>query len=242
MAMLVADLLQNPTTSSRAKPLLTHSPGPRHPEFRMALIPTAWGLSAAAWVIPPDDAAHRFTFSQKPAAALLSRIVTPGLPCQEIRTQLMRHYPGCHEVLGDGHGSFHPEVVPDWFPELVRYLQHYYASGLREWTEPEFVDHWTFWRPRLSWSDVTPFQRKVLETIACIPAGQKCTYGDIARKLGTPRAARAVGAALGSNPWPVLVPCHRVLGAGGKMTGFSAPGGVSTKQRMLHHETPTLFS
>jgi O-6-methylguanine DNA methyltransferase len=208
----------------------------------MALIPTAWGLAAAAWVVPPDDAGRRETFSQKPSSALLSRIVTPGLGCQEIRGELLRQYAGCCEVIGDGHGTFHPEVVPEWFPELVRYLQQYYACSLRDRTEPEFLDHWTYWRPRLDWSAVTPFQRQVLELTAKIPTGQKCTYGEIAKKLGKPQASRAVGMALGSNPWPVLVPCHRVVGASGKMTGFSAPGGVATKRRMLELEAAGLFA
>lgn len=59
------------------------------------------------------------------------------------------------------------------------------------------------------------------------------TYGDIARRLGDVGLARAVGQALGRNPWPIVVPCHRVLGADGKVGGFSAPGGVTSKLRML---------
>ena len=73
------------------------------------------------------------------------------------------------------------------------------------------------------------------------------TYGDIADRLGQPGAARAVGRALGDNPYPIVVPCHRVLAADGSMHGFSAPGGVTTKRRMLQIEgalapdEPTLF-
>jgi O-6-methylguanine DNA methyltransferase len=66
-----------------------------------------------------------------------------------------------------------------------------------------------------------------------IPAGATATYGELARRVGTPRDARAVGRALGMNPFPIVVPCHRVIAAGGKLGGFSAPGGVATKRRML---------
>ena len=59
------------------------------------------------------------------------------------------------------------------------------------------------------------------------------TYGQVAKAIGKPAASRAVGAAIGNNPWPVLVPCHRVIGSTGKLTGFSAPGGIETKRRML---------
>jgi len=62
------------------------------------------------------------------------------------------------------------------------------------------------------------------------------TYGEIARAVGMPKAAQAVGAALGSNPFPIVVPCHRVLAADGALTGFSAPGGIATKRRMLEIE------
>ena len=62
------------------------------------------------------------------------------------------------------------------------------------------------------------------------------TYGEIARAVGDPGAARAVGAALGANPFPVIVPCHRVLAADGALHGFSAPGGITTKRRMLELE------
>jgi methylated-DNA-[protein]-cysteine S-methyltransferase len=72
-----------------------------------------------------------------------------------------------------------------------------------------------------------------------IPAGQTMTYGEIAKRLGVPHESREVGQALGKNPIAIIVPCHRVLGADGKMGGFSANGGVSTKRRMLEIERAT---
>ena len=80
------------------------------------------------------------------------------------------------------------------------------------------------------------FHRRVYEVARTIPPGQTMTYGEIARKLGVPHESREVGQALGRNPVAIIVPCHRVLGADGKMGGFSANGGVATKRRVLEIE------
>lgn len=76
----------------------------------------------------------------------------------------------------------------------------------------------------------------VYEAALGIPAGEIRTYGELARALGKPEAAQAVGQALGRNPWPIIVPCHRILAAAGRTGGFSAPGGVATKLRLLEIE------
>jgi methylated-DNA-[protein]-cysteine S-methyltransferase len=80
---------------------------------------------------------------------------------------------------------------------------------------------------------VAAFERRVYEVARTIPPGRTLAYGDVAARLGAGRAARAVGQALGRNPFPIVVPCHRVLAAGGKIGGFSAHGGTATKRRML---------
>jgi methylated-DNA-[protein]-cysteine S-methyltransferase len=80
------------------------------------------------------------------------------------------------------------------------------------------------------------FRRRVYAATREVGPGQTATYGEIARMIGTPGAARAVGAALGQNPYPIVVPCHRVLAADGSLHGFSAPGGITTKRRMLEIE------
>ena len=85
-------------------------------------------------------------------------------------------------------------------------------------------------------SGVPDFQRRVYDLARAIPCGQTLTYGDVAARIGAPGAARAVGEALGRNPVPILVPCHRVLAAGGRRGGFSAPGGVAAKMRLLQIE------
>lgn len=88
----------------------------------------------------------------------------------------------------------------------------------------------------LDMDGVPEFHRRVYELTREILPGQTTTYGELAAALGEPGAARAVGQALGRNPFPIVVPCHRVLAAGGKAGGFSAPGGVTTKMRLLEIE------
>jgi len=83
---------------------------------------------------------------------------------------------------------------------------------------------------------VSEFDRAVYRVARDIPPGETLTYGEIAERLDDPGAARAVGQALGANPIPIIIPCHRVLAAGNKLGGFSAPGGSATKQRMLEME------
>ena len=88
----------------------------------------------------------------------------------------------------------------------------------------------------LDMARLTPFQRDVYAIARAIDPGQTLTYGDVAKALGDPGLARAVGQALGHNPFAPIVPCHRVLAAGARSGGFSAGGGVATKLRMLQIE------
>lgn len=96
-------------------------------------------------------------------------------------------------------------------------------------------------------SRVPGFNGRVYEIARAIAPGETSTYGEVARAMGEPGAARAVGKALGENPWPIVVPCHRVLAASGGMGGFTAEGGTSTKAQLLTIERartgaePTLF-
>lgn len=110
-------------------------------------------------------------------------------------------------------------------------------------TEPTDLTHL-----RLDMDGVPPFHQRVYELARRIPPGETLTYGELARLLGEPGAARAVGQALGANPFAPVVPCHRILAAGGKTGGFSAGGGAATKMRMLEiegafaHDTLALFA
>ncbi len=100
----------------------------------------------------------------------------------------------------------------------------------------------------LDMDGVPEFHRRVYALARQIPPGRTLTYGEIATALGEPEAARAVGQALGRNPFTIVVPCHRVLAAGGRPGGFSARGGVNTKLRLLAiekalpHAEPDLFA
>ena len=85
----------------------------------------------------------------------------------------------------------------------------------------------------VSFGEAPEFDRGVWKATRRIPRGEVRSYGELAAELGSPRAAQAVGMALGRNPVPIIVPCHRVLASGGRSGGFSAPGGVATKFRIL---------
>lgn len=103
----------------------------------------------------------------------------------------------------------------------IHQLDAYFAGELRQFDLPL----------RVGGSD---FQSAVCDAMSAIPFGDTRTYGEIAQAVGKP--AQAVGSACGSNPIPIVIPCHRVLGAGGKMVGFSGAGGVETKVWLLRHE------
>lgn len=109
------------------------------------------------------------------------------------------------------------------FSALAARLQRYFA-GLPE----------TFDDVALDLSAVAPFHRRVLEMVRAIPRGAVRTYGEVAALAGSPRAARAVGAAMAANPICVIIPCHRVIGTGGRLTGFG--GGLPLKRRLLEME------
>jgi methylated-DNA-[protein]-cysteine S-methyltransferase len=121
---------------------------------------------------------------------------------------------------------------PDGVARVIARVQAHLAGTLQDFSDT-----------MLDWSRVGEFQRAVYLQTQAIPPGATRSYGDIARALALgPDAARAVGAALGTNLWPLIVPCHRVVAADGKMTGFSAPGGVRTKTRLLALEGAELLS
>ncbi|MBN1866151.1 methylated-DNA--[protein]-cysteine S-methyltransferase [Candidatus Sumerlaeota bacterium] len=103
-------------------------------------------------------------------------------------------------------------------------VQAYFEGRLTEFDLP------------LDWTGVTRFRRRVWQATRRIPFGATLTYGELARKVGIPAAARAVGGALGANPIPPVVPCHRVLGARGALAGYSAVGGTDLKKRLIEFE------
>lgn len=119
-------------------------------------------------------------------------------------------------------GNNTPDEPPAYVREQIERVQRH-LNGQHE----EFKD------VTVDFDGIEPFALQVYEAIRLIPAGETRTYGEIAKKIGHPGAAQAVGQALGRNPIPLIVPCHRVSAAGGKSGGFSAPGGRNTKARLL---------
>jgi methylated-DNA-[protein]-cysteine S-methyltransferase len=104
---------------------------------------------------------------------------------------------------------------------------------MRAYFDGEVID---FSDVALDMGRASAFNAKVYTALRKVGWGQTTTYGALARTLGDPHAARAIGAAMGKNPWPLIVPCHRVLAASGKIGGFSAYGGRATKRHMLQLE------
>ncbi len=128
------------------------------------------------------------------------------------------------EALADEVG-----VMP--VPDAENLLLSEVASRLARFYDGEAVD---FDDIPLDDSVGTEFRRKVWDVVRRIPRGQTLSYGEVARLVGKPCAARAVGQAMSRNPWPPIVPCHRVVGSGGKLVGFG--GGLELKKRLLEME------
>ncbi len=130
-------------------------------------------------------------------------------------------------MIGFPKGSMRREPEPDWIfnekplAEACQQLREYFAGERREFDlSLQFGG--------------TEFQVSVLEALRKIPYGETTSYGEIARRIGRPKAVRAVGAANGRNPIPIVVPCHRVIGSTGDLTGFG--GGLDTKEALLRLE------
>jgi len=130
-------------------------------------------------------------------------------------------------VVGFPQGPMRREPEPDWifsekpFAEVRKQLTEYFDGNRKDFDLPLAPTG-------------TEFQRQVLDELQKIPYGTTTTYGDVARRIGRPKAVRAVGAANGRNPIPIIIPCHRVIGSTGDMTGFG--GGLPTKEALLRLE------
>ncbi|HVO30060.1 MAG TPA: methylated-DNA--[protein]-cysteine S-methyltransferase [bacterium] len=110
--------------------------------------------------------------------------------------------------------------------DAARRIQEYFAGAAVEF------DHLP-----VDFTNIPSFANGVYTAARALKYGQRATYGELAEKLGMPGSARAVGAALGRNPVPLIIPCHRVIAANGRLGGFSARGGVELKRRMLALES-----
>ena len=130
-------------------------------------------------------------------------------------------------LVGFPEGAMRRDPEPDWiykekpFAAAIRQLNEYFAGERQEFDLPLRLDG-------------TEFQLMVLDELRRIPYGETSSYSDIAERIGRPKAVRAVGSANGRNPIPIIVPCHRVIGASGDLTGFG--GGLDTKEALLRLE------
>lgn len=128
-----------------------------------------------------------------------------------------------------GHTETYP---PSWVEEIIGRIKRHLMGEVQDFADV-----------RYDFSKLPEFVRSVLRATLEIKPGHTATYGDLAVAIGQPvEASRAVGSALGGNPWPLLIPCHRIIAATGKMTGFSGPGGVATKVKLLALEGAQLFA
>jgi len=114
---------------------------------------------------------------------------------------------------------------PAWLEPTVKRLQQYFAGSKVDFREEP-----------LDLMGVPEFHARLYREMLGLAWGETVTYGELAERVGSPGAAQSVGQAMGKNPIPVIVPCHRVLASGNKVGGFSAPGGIETKLRLLEME------
>ncbi|MEM7432927.1 MAG: methylated-DNA--[protein]-cysteine S-methyltransferase [Pseudomonadota bacterium] len=130
-------------------------------------------------------------------------------------------------MIGFPEGAMRRDPEADWiynekpFEEAAKQLTEYFAGERKQFDLPLQLTG-------------TEFQMQVLDELQRIPYGETTSYGDIANRIGRPKAVRAVGAANGRNPIPIIVPCHRVIGSSGDLTGFG--GGLDTKSALLRLE------
>ncbi len=153
-----------------------------------------------------------FTVYESPIQSL--RLVSDGRSLMGLYMMSQKHL-----LASQNDGVEDESIAP--FPETKQQLSAYFAGTLTEFDLPLQMQG-------------TVFQQCIWETLRTIPYGTTLSYGELAQQIGQPKASRAVGSANGRNPMSIIVPCHRVIGANGKLTGYG--GGIERKQWLLNHE------
>ena len=133
--------------------------------------------------------------------------------------------PGARGLAGPGVEEVDAAQLPPFVARAIEGMTALYAGTPDDLSDIPFDDR-----------EIDDFRRAVYAAAREIPPGATRSYGELARAIGRPDGARDVGVALARNPCPILVPCHRVVAANGALTGFSAPGGLETKRKMLELE------
>ncbi|MHC4443142.1 MAG: methylated-DNA--[protein]-cysteine S-methyltransferase [Planctomycetota bacterium] len=145
----------------------------------------------------------------------LSNLILTKRKVNDARSYLQRLYP---------QAQFEKQLLPS----LQRQLRDYFAGRPVRF------------QAKIDLSSLTTFQQQVLKTCAKIDYGKTISYGQLAQRIGKPKAARAVGGALARNPIPIVIPCHRVIAVDGSMRGFSAEQGISLKKKLLKMEADVM--
>ncbi len=141
----------------------------------------------------------------------LKRIYLPGLKKQELKKRIASEFPQSKEKSA-------------FWRQAQKQFKEYFSGKRSRFNLP------------LDMSEITPFQKRMYSALSRVPWGEVCTYRWLAQKIGNPKALRAVGRANAVNRWPLVIPCHRVVGSDGFLTGFSAPGGLRLKAILLKLE------
>jgi methylated-DNA-[protein]-cysteine S-methyltransferase len=162
----------------------------------------------------------RFAVVESPLGTLVGASTTRGLACLAYADQ----HGGVDGVLDELAARLSPRILEGraQLDPVRRELDEYFAGARRDFDLA------------IDWSLASPFTRRVLRATAAIPFGNVSTYGAVAAKAGNAKASRAAGRALGANPIPIVVPCHRVIGTSGRLTGYT--GGVHRKEALLRLE------
>jgi methylated-DNA-[protein]-cysteine S-methyltransferase len=176
--------------------------------------------AAAARFAATAPADVHYALVDSPVGTLVAAATPRGLAALSYED----HSGGADAVLDWLSAKLSPRMLeaPARLDDVRRELDEYFAGRRRDFDLP------------IDWTLTTPFARRVLKATAAIPFGRVSTYGEMALQAGNAKASRAAGRALGANPIPIVVPCHRVIGAGGRLTGYT--GGLDRKVALLEIE------
>jgi methylated-DNA-[protein]-cysteine S-methyltransferase len=176
--------------------------------------------AAAARFATTAPADVHYALVDSPVGTLVAAATPHGLAALSYED----HSGGADAVLDWLSAKLSPRMLeaPARLDDVRRELDEYFAGRRRDFDLP------------IDWTLTTPFARRVLKATAAIPFGRVSTYGEMALQAGNAKASRAAGRALGANPIPIVVPCHRVIGAGGRLTGYT--GGLYRKVALLEIE------
>jgi methylated-DNA-[protein]-cysteine S-methyltransferase len=178
--------------------------------------PTAVASAAARFTATADPDVS-YALVDSPVGTLVAAVTPAGL----VRLAYQDFNGGLDVILEQLAERVSPRILerPDRVDDVRRELDEYFTGRREHFDVP------------LDWTLTSPFQREILRATFAIPCGQTRTYGEIAAEAGSPGAARAAGTALGRNPIPVIVPCHRILRGGGALGGYT--GGLDRKRLLL---------